>query len=139
MSLVLTNAVVGTYLCLRYFTLVRDEGARAGSVEWAREVQRRVKREVTVKKEEKEEQKTARPDQMYESELVESDRAEEQSEDGTKSDGSGVPDDVTVVIGEGSPEGEFKVLAMDSGDSPVFVKSEPAMVSGMTAPTVDVL
>lgn len=91
-----------------------------------------------MKKEEKEEE-TASPDQMHDSENMEFDRAEELSEDDSKSDGSGVPDDVTVVIGEGSPEGGFKMLAMDGGESPVFVKSEPAMVSGMTAPTVDVL
>lgn len=125
-SLFLTNAVVGSYLIVRYVSLVRAGGARAGSIEWAREVKKRVRGEpIKVKSsgvqqiKQEEAEKHAFAD------------AEEQEDhhDDARSDGSAI-DDTTVVIGEQSPDRKKWLRDLEGPESPVLMKREfPGMAA----------
>lgn len=113
--------MLGTYLFLRYVTLVRADGPRAGSVEWAREVKRRV-RGGNVKAEPKTEESISNPNDQEQPDV------KEEPHDDSQSDGSAV-DDTTVVIGEDSPDRRFSFKELDGRDSPVFVKREPIVTA----------
>ncbi|KAH8101768.1 hypothetical protein BXZ70DRAFT_931849 [Cristinia sonorae] len=130
-SLFLTSAVISTYLFFRYVTLVRTDGPRDGSVQWAREVRRRVRgarQEATHEgKPHSEEVDSAKQDPAAD------DQAKVEMQDDLKSEGS-VVDDATVFIGEDSPDRRDSYKEMDGRDSPVFVKRE--MEPGVT--TVEV-
>ena len=124
LSLLFTNAVIASYLFMRYVTLVRASGTRAGSAEWAREVRRRVRGEEL--KEQAKDQDT-QDDVPIELESKAEVRELEEHDD-ARSDGSAV-DDTTVVFGEGSPDRQFfKEL---DGQEPPVVKIEPSAVEAV--------
>ncbi|TCD67373.1 hypothetical protein EIP91_010193 [Steccherinum ochraceum] len=139
-SFFLTNAVVGTYLLLRYVKLVRTGGPRAGSLEWAREVKRRARgedqlqdvREVKAEPESEDSEKLQDAEDQVSPSTDERNQPEEDLEQFEAEEKESEPeDDTTVVIGDGSPDRRFtfKELAMDGHDSPVFVKQEPVVLT----------
>ncbi|THH20771.1 hypothetical protein EUX98_g8519 [Antrodiella citrinella] len=108
-SLFLTSATLGTYLFLRYVTLVRADGPRAGSVEWARELKSRVRG------------RSGNPAASDATQHTRSTVKDEPDHDDAKSEGSG--DDNTVVIEDESPDRRFsfKELDAEGRESPVLV------------------
>lgn len=126
MSLFLTNAVIGSYLVVRYVSLVRAGGARVGSIEWAREVKQRVRGEpIKVKTSGGQQIKREGVEQHA---FPEADGQEDHHDD-ARSDGSAV-DDTTVVIGEQSPDRKKWLRDLEGPESPVLMKREfPGMAA----------